>query len=81
MNPAEEHSSRRDSLGSDDVLSAYVMILAGLRRARPGKPFAFRADDLSALTADLGFDPEHVEARIAGTRSAAVRPLNSTPQA
>jgi hypothetical protein len=49
----------------DDVLSAYVGILAHLRRARPGTPIAFRADDLGALSRALGFDPVDVEARIA----------------
>ena len=51
--------------GDNDGLTAYVGILAHLRHATPGKPIAFRADDLHALSRALGFDPVHVEARIA----------------
>ena len=51
--------------GDNDGLSAYVGILAHLRHATPGKPITFRADDLHALSRALGFDPVHVEARIA----------------
>ena len=55
----------RLNTGPDEVLAAYVGILARLRRARLGPPIQFRADDLGALSTALGLDPDHVEAQIA----------------
>ena len=52
---------------SDDaeaLLGKYVELVSRVRHARPGEPIALRADDVVALSAAIGQDTMHVEARI-----------------
>src|SRR5262245_46691468 len=49
---------------AEEVLTGYVEIVARLRRSRTGEPVALRANDVAALGAVLGCDPERIEQRI-----------------
>jgi len=62
MDPSQQSSTGFTFLDDEHAFA----IVARLRHARRGKPIAFRAADLGALSTALGFDPESVEARLAG---------------
>jgi hypothetical protein len=49
---------------ADEVLSAYVTIVARLRGAKLGAPMGLRANDLMALSVALGNDSARIETRI-----------------
>ena len=49
---------------TDEVLNAYLDMVARLRHAKRGEPIALRADDLVSLSTVLGMTREQVEARI-----------------
>jgi transcriptional regulator with XRE-family HTH domain len=50
---------------ADELLSAYIEIVAKLRHIKPGEPIALRAEDVAALSTSTGQTAEDVESRIA----------------
>jgi transcriptional regulator with XRE-family HTH domain len=60
----DEQSRVLRSGTTEEILTAYVEIVARLRHARPGAPVALRANDVAALGAVLDCEPSRIEQRI-----------------
>jgi hypothetical protein len=59
-----EHVRIAASTARDDVLRAYVDLVAAVRGTKPGAPLTLRTDDLVTLASTLGREVDDIEARI-----------------
>jgi transcriptional regulator with XRE-family HTH domain len=62
---------------ADELLGAYIGIVARLRHIKPGEPIALRTEDVAALSTSLGQTSEQIEQRIAELLDCTLRDARS----